>query len=99
MVQSAVLGFPRIGGKREVKKATEAYWADKINVEELQKVAKETRLARWQTIKDAGVDVIPSFVLIRSEQRDLELISHVSPFAAVTSPSTTTSLTSPTPST
>lgn len=60
MVQSAVLGFPRIGGKREVKKATEAYWADKINVEELQKVAKETRLARWQTIKDAGVDVIPS---------------------------------------
>lgn len=60
MVQSAVLGYPRIGAKREVKKATEAYWADKISAEELQKVAKETRLARWTAIKDAGVDVIPS---------------------------------------
>lgn len=60
MVQSAVLGFPRIGAKREVKKALESYWADKISAEELQKVAKETRLARWQAIKDAGVDVIPS---------------------------------------
>jgi 5-methyltetrahydropteroyltriglutamate--homocysteine methyltransferase len=44
----------------EVKKALEAYWADKISVEDLQKVAKETRLANWQTIKAAGVDVIPS---------------------------------------
>ncbi|GAA5889186.1 hypothetical protein JCM8208_007797 [Rhodotorula glutinis] len=59
-IQSAVLGFPRIGAKREVKKATEAYWAGKIQVDELQKVAKEQRLARWQTLKDQGVDVIPS---------------------------------------
>ncbi|ORY83526.1 cobalamin-independent synthase [Leucosporidium creatinivorum] len=73
MVQSAVLGFPRIGGKREVKKATEAYWADKISVEELQKVAKETRLARWTAIKDAGVDVIPS--------GDFTLYDHVLDFS------------------
>lgn len=60
MTRSAVLGFPRIGAKREVKKATEAYWAGKIDAEELQKVAKEQRIARWQLIKDAGVDVVPS---------------------------------------
>jgi 5-methyltetrahydropteroyltriglutamate--homocysteine methyltransferase len=60
MARSAVLGFPRIGAKREVKKATEAYWAGKISAEELQKVAKEQRIARWQLIKDAGVDVVPS---------------------------------------
>ncbi|GAA5833024.1 hypothetical protein JCM3766R1_000402 [Sporobolomyces carnicolor] len=60
MTRSAVLGFPRIGAKREVKKATEAYWAGKISAEELQKVAKEQRIARWQLIKDAGVDVVPS---------------------------------------
>ncbi|GAA5840774.1 hypothetical protein JCM5353_005341 [Sporobolomyces roseus] len=60
MARSAVLGFPRIGAKREVKKATEAYWAGKISAEELQKVAKEQRIARWQLIKDAGVEVIPS---------------------------------------
>jgi 5-methyltetrahydropteroyltriglutamate--homocysteine methyltransferase len=60
MVQSAVLGFPRIGPKRELKKAVEAYWADKISADELQKVAKEIRLQNWQTIKAAGVDSIPS---------------------------------------
>ncbi|GAA5892966.1 hypothetical protein JCM5296_003394 [Sporobolomyces johnsonii] len=60
MTHSAVLGFPRIGAKREVKKATEAYWAGKISAEDLQKVAKEQRIARWQLIKDAGVDVVPS---------------------------------------
>ncbi|KAM0751407.1 cobalamin-independent methionine synthase [Meredithblackwellia eburnea MCA 4105] len=60
MVQSAVLGFPRIGDKRQVKKALESYWAGKIDAAELQKVAAETRLARWETIKNAGVDVIPS---------------------------------------
>lgn len=54
------LKLTRSRARREVKKATEAYWADKISAEELQKVAKEQRLARWQTIKDAGVDLIPS---------------------------------------
>ncbi|SCV73619.1 BQ2448_6049 [Microbotryum intermedium] len=73
MVSSAVLGFPRIGAKREVKKATEAYWANKIDAAELQKVAKEQRLARWQTIKDAGVDIIPS--------GDFTLYDHVLDFS------------------
>ncbi|KPV72427.1 uncharacterized protein RHOBADRAFT_55893 [Rhodotorula graminis WP1] len=73
-IQSAVLGFPRIGAKREVKKATEAYWAGKIQAAELQKVAKEQRLARWQTLKDQGVDVIPS--------GDFTLYDHVLDFNA-----------------
>ncbi|BGP26135.1 methionine-synthesizing 5-methyltetrahydropteroyltriglutamate--homocysteine methyltransferase [Rhodotorula toruloides] len=60
MTRSAVLGYPRIGAKREVKKATEAYWAGKISADELQKVAMEQRAERWQTLKAQGVDVIPS---------------------------------------
>ncbi|KAL8290424.1 hypothetical protein RQP46_002682 [Phenoliferia psychrophenolica] len=60
MVQSAVLGFPRIGDKRQVKKALESYWGGKIDAAALQKVAAETRLARWETLKAAGVDSIPS---------------------------------------
>merc|ERR1712093_831565 len=60
MSQSAVLGFPRIGALREVKKAVESYWGDKSSAEDLQKAAKEVRLAKYKTIKDAGVDVIPS---------------------------------------
>ncbi|GAA5873769.1 hypothetical protein JCM3774_000165 [Rhodotorula dairenensis] len=59
-ISAAALGYPRVGAKREVKKASEAYWAGKISAEELQKVAKEQRLVRWQTLRDQGVDIIPS---------------------------------------
>ncbi|WFD25050.1 5-methyltetrahydropteroyltriglutamate--homocysteine S-methyltransferase [Malassezia nana] len=60
MATSAVLGFPRIGPQREVKKALEAYWGDKISAEELLKVAKEQRLNTYATIKSQGVDFVPT---------------------------------------
>ncbi|OGE50247.1 hypothetical protein PENARI_c017G10615 [Penicillium arizonense] len=60
MVQSSVLGFPRMGKLRDLKKATEAYWGDKISRDELLSEGKRLRLAHWQIQKDAGVDVIPS---------------------------------------
>jgi len=60
MVVSTVLGFPRIGAKRELKKATEGYWSGKVTAEELQKVGKDLRAHNWKLQKDAGVDVIPS---------------------------------------
>ncbi|CAG8694323.1 11236_t:CDS:2, partial [Acaulospora colombiana] len=60
MVLSSVLGFPRIGANREVKKAVEAYWGGKISADDLQRTAAETRKTNWTTIKDQGVDIIPS---------------------------------------
>jgi len=60
MVQSSVLGFPRMGADRELKKANEAYWADKLSRDELLKEGKRLRLEHWKIQKDAGVDVIPS---------------------------------------
>ncbi|KAF2490815.1 cobalamin-independent methionine synthase [Lophium mytilinum] len=60
MVQSSVLGFPRMGGNRELKKANEAYWADKLSREDLLAENKRLRLAHWKIQKDAGVDIIPS---------------------------------------
>ncbi|SCU97834.1 LADA_0H08636g1_1 [Lachancea dasiensis] len=60
MVQSSVLGFPRIGANRELKKTTEAYWQGKVSVEELFKVGKEIREHNWKLQKQAGVDVIAS---------------------------------------
>lgn len=57
---SAVLGFPRIGPQREVKKALEAYWGDKTSAEDLLKVAKEQRLNTYATIKSQGVDFVPT---------------------------------------
>jgi hypothetical protein len=58
--QRSILGFPRQGANRELKKATEAYWGDKLSKEELLKEGKRLRLAHWKIQKDAGVDVIPS---------------------------------------
>ncbi|KAG7664893.1 MET6 [[Candida] subhashii] len=60
MVQSSVLGFPRIGGQRELKKITESYWQGKVTVEDLLAKGKELRAHNWQLQKDAGVDVIAS---------------------------------------
>ena len=47
MVQSSVLGFPRIGGQRELK-ITEAYWSGKATVEELLAKGKELREHNWK---------------------------------------------------
>ena len=60
MVQSAVLGFPRIGAFRELKKSTEAYWNGKITADQLLATGKEIRAHNWKLQKDAGVDIIPS---------------------------------------
>ncbi|OXV11084.1 hypothetical protein Egran_01156 [Elaphomyces granulatus] len=60
MVRSSILGFPRMGRLRDLKKATEAYWGEKISREELLKEAKRLRLEHWRIQQDAGVDIIPS---------------------------------------
>ncbi|KAK4143820.1 cobalamin-independent synthase [Dichotomopilus funicola] len=60
MVQSSVLGFPRMGVLRDLKKANEAYWAGKISQDDLLAEGKRLRLAHWKIQKDAGVDIIPS---------------------------------------
>ncbi|KAF2399247.1 cobalamin-independent methionine synthase [Trichodelitschia bisporula] len=60
MVQSSVLGFPRMGVNRDLKKATEAYWGGKISRDDLVAEGKRLRLAHWKIQKDAGVDIIPS---------------------------------------
>ncbi|GAB3507153.1 5-methyltetrahydropteroyltriglutamate--homocysteine S-methyltransferase [Emticicia fontis] len=54
------LGYPRIGNKRELKKASEAFWAGKASQAELLETAAQIRLKNWQTQKDAGIDLIPS---------------------------------------
>lgn len=59
-VSAANLGFPRIGPRRELKTATEAYWAGKIGEAELFDTARALRAATWDRQKAAGIEVIPS---------------------------------------
>ncbi|WP_281235466.1 5-methyltetrahydropteroyltriglutamate--homocysteine S-methyltransferase [Flavobacterium gelatinilyticum] len=54
------LGYPRIGSNRELKKASELYWAGKISADELIDAGKEIRLQNWKLQAQAGVDLIPS---------------------------------------
>ena len=53
------LGFPRIGGDRELKKAVEAYWKGDITADHLRQVGRELRAKHWQLQKDAGIDLVP----------------------------------------
>jgi 5-methyltetrahydropteroyltriglutamate--homocysteine methyltransferase len=49
-----------MGANRDLKKATEAYWAGKISQDDLLAEGKRLRLAHWKIQKDAGIDIIPS---------------------------------------
>jgi 5-methyltetrahydropteroyltriglutamate--homocysteine methyltransferase len=60
MVIAANLGFPRIGHRRELKKALEQFWSNKLGEEDLMAVGKKIRQRNWQLQKDAGIDHIPS---------------------------------------
>jgi 5-methyltetrahydropteroyltriglutamate--homocysteine methyltransferase len=58
-VLSANLGYPRIGEKREWKKALEQFWAGKISKETFLDTVKALRLSYLKKQKDIGVDLIP----------------------------------------
>ena len=58
-MQTHNLGYPRIGSQRELKKASELYWAGKLSAGELMTAGKTIRRQNWQLQKDAGIDLIP----------------------------------------
>jgi 5-methyltetrahydropteroyltriglutamate--homocysteine methyltransferase len=53
------LGYPRIGRQRQLKKASEQFWAGKIDVATLNGVADQIKYENWQTQLNAGIDLIP----------------------------------------
>ena len=53
--------FPRIGDRRELKTATEGYWAGRVPAEELEATARELRAARrGRSCATPGVGRVPS---------------------------------------
>ena len=59
-METTVLGYPRIGGRRELKKATEAFWAGRETPAGLEQAAAALRRETWETLRDAGLSGIPS---------------------------------------
>ncbi|MDR1442000.1 MAG: 5-methyltetrahydropteroyltriglutamate--homocysteine S-methyltransferase [Bifidobacteriaceae bacterium] len=53
------LGYPRQGANRELKRATEAFWAGHLSAAELLNTAREARLERLNTLRQAGLAEIP----------------------------------------
>ena len=69
MILSSISGFPRIGPHRELKTATEGFWAGKVSEQDLQATAAKIRRDNWEFIKQSGVDLISS--------NDFSLYDHV----------------------
>ncbi|WP_345987999.1 5-methyltetrahydropteroyltriglutamate--homocysteine S-methyltransferase [Chryseobacterium sp. Chry.R1] len=59
-MQTHILGYPRIGSNRELKKACELYWAGKTSLQELLEAGKKIRKQNWELQQEAGIDLIPS---------------------------------------
>lgn len=59
-MKSIVLGYPRIGEKRELKKAIESYWKRNSSEDDLHYIAKGLREKAWKTQNDLGIDLISS---------------------------------------
>jgi 5-methyltetrahydropteroyltriglutamate--homocysteine methyltransferase len=53
------LGYPRVGAHRELKKASEQYWAGKLSRAELFTAARDIRRQNWMLQQEAGIDLIP----------------------------------------
>ncbi|KAK3446426.1 LOW QUALITY PROTEIN: hypothetical protein EUGRSUZ_A02126 [Eucalyptus grandis] len=57
---SHIVGYPRMGPKRELKFALESFWDGKSSAEDLQKVAADLRSSIWKQMADASIKYIPS---------------------------------------
>ncbi|XP_020086316.1 5-methyltetrahydropteroyltriglutamate--homocysteine methyltransferase 2-like isoform X2 [Ananas comosus] len=57
---SHIVGYPRIGPKRELKFALESFWDGKSSAEDLQHVAADLRCSIWKQMASAGIKYIPS---------------------------------------
>ncbi|XP_074575107.1 5-methyltetrahydropteroyltriglutamate--homocysteine methyltransferase 1-like [Curcuma longa] len=57
---SHIVGYPRMGPKRELKFALESFWDGRSSADDLQKVAAELRSSIWKQMADAGIKYIPS---------------------------------------
>jgi 5-methyltetrahydropteroyltriglutamate--homocysteine methyltransferase len=58
MTTAHTLGYPRIGPRREMKKAVEAYWKGEIDALALETVGRDLRAAAWARQTAAGLDMV-----------------------------------------
>ncbi|MFF3751975.1 5-methyltetrahydropteroyltriglutamate--homocysteine S-methyltransferase [Streptomyces sp. NPDC002018] len=57
---STVLGHPRQGADRELKKAVEGYWKGRVTADALRETAAGLRRDTWRRLADSGLDEVPT---------------------------------------
>ena len=73
------LGYPRIGPRRELKRAVEGFWKGELGAAELLATARELRLANLRKQAAAGIDLVPSNDFSLYDQ----FLDHAAMFGAV----------------
>jgi len=68
-IKTHILGYPRVGEKRELKFAQESFWRGESSPDYLQKKAKTLRAEHWKKQQAAGLSFITS--------NDFSLYDHV----------------------
>ena len=58
-IGATVLGYPRIGRDREIKRALEAYWKHDITIDDLRSAGERTRIQALDTMSGAGLETVP----------------------------------------
>ncbi|KAJ1921987.1 methionine-synthesizing 5- methyltetrahydropteroyltriglutamate--homocysteine methyltransferase [Mycoemilia scoparia] len=58
-MSASILGFPRIGSKRQLKTAVEGFWSKKISQEELLSQARQLRQDHWNLQSSQGLTQVP----------------------------------------
>ena len=59
MALATIPGYPRIGKRRELKRALEGFWSGKRTAAELEETAAAVRRANWDAQTGAGLDLVP----------------------------------------
>ncbi|HEX5056131.1 MAG TPA: 5-methyltetrahydropteroyltriglutamate--homocysteine S-methyltransferase [Gammaproteobacteria bacterium] len=58
MSKAHILGYPRIGLRRELKQALETYWRNELDAEDLREAGRKIRRANWRVQREAGLDLV-----------------------------------------
>jgi 5-methyltetrahydropteroyltriglutamate--homocysteine methyltransferase len=57
--RATVLGYPRIGLNRELKRVTEGYWTGSVTAAQLRRTASALRHRTWRLLAEVGLDEVP----------------------------------------
>lgn len=81
---ATILGYPRIGPDRELKRAVEAFWADKLTAAELEAAAEQLQAATWGRLTDLGLAAAGGAVPLDFTYYD-QMLSALTTFGALPS--------------